>query len=97
MRVGVRRCRHTQLRRAVAESELALRRAQQNHGAWQQKLLGRRFNSALERDPIEWLERVFLGCAGRPGGQKLPVERQRNWSNGENSTTCRALHGALRL
>ena len=58
MRVGARRYRHAQLRRAVAESEIALWRAQQNHGTRQQKLLGCRFHGALKRDRVEWLE----GC-----------------------------------
>ena len=59
MRAGAWRRRHTQLRRAVAEGKLALRRAQQNHGARQQKLLGCRFHGALERDPVERLERCW--------------------------------------
>jgi hypothetical protein len=56
MRVGARRDRTAQLRRAIAESELALWRAQQNHGARQPKLLGCRLHDALKGDRVERLE-----------------------------------------
>jgi hypothetical protein len=55
MRVAARRGCAAKLRHAVAEDEIALRRAQQNHGARQQKLLGCRFHGALKRD---WVERL---------------------------------------
>ena len=45
-----------QLRRAIAESEIALWRAQQNHGPRQQKLLGCRLHDALKHDRVERLE-----------------------------------------
>ena len=44
MRIGPRRGRAPQLRRAVAISEIALRRAQENHGARQHELLGDSFH-----------------------------------------------------
>src|SRR5262245_51936709 len=56
MRVGARRDRSAKLRRAVAESEIALWRAQQNHGARQQKLLGCRLHDALKCDRVKRLE-----------------------------------------
>src|SRR5262245_66554899 len=65
MRVGARRDRSAKLRRAVAESEIALRRAQQNHGARQQKLLSCRLHGALKCDRVERLE-IFC-CLRRPG------------------------------
>jgi hypothetical protein len=64
MRIGARRGRAAQLRRAAAESEIVLRRAQQNHGPRQQKLLGCRLDDALMCDRLERLE--ICGCLGRP-------------------------------
>ena len=60
-----------QLRRPVAESEIALWRAQQNHGPRQQKLLGCRLHDALKRDRVERLE--ICCCVRRPAdGSTLP-------------------------
>lgn len=64
MRVGARRIRAVQLRRTVAESEIALWCVQQNHGPRQQKLLGCRVHDALKRDRVERLE--ICCCLRRP-------------------------------
>jgi hypothetical protein len=59
MSVGARRDVTAQLRRAVAEREIAPWRAQQNHRARQQKLLGYRLCDALKCD---WVERLQICC-----------------------------------
>jgi len=61
MRIGSRKRRAAQFRRAVAEHELSLRRAQQNHGAGQHELFGCRFQGVPKCDPVEGLEI----CCGR--------------------------------
>ena len=53
MRVGARRDRAAELRRAVAEDKISLRRAQENHGTRQQELLAQRFHDALKRDRFD--------------------------------------------
>ena len=62
MRIGARRGRAAQFRRAVAKGEIALRRAQENHGARQHELLGDRFHRGSKRDRVERLE---IGCGRR--------------------------------
>ena len=64
MRVAARRDRAAQLRRTVAESEIALWRAQQDHGPRQQKLLGCRIHDAFKRDRVECLQ--ICCCLRRP-------------------------------
>jgi hypothetical protein len=87
MRIGARRRRATQLRRAVAEYELSLRRAQQNHGAGQHELFGCRFHRVSKCDWVERLE-ICCGCCrsaegARHGNHKCQDSRGYNltpWS-----------------
>jgi hypothetical protein len=71
MRIGARWGRAAELRRAVAEYEIALRRAQENHGARQQEFLAQRFDDALKRGRFDRLET----CCGRC----RPAYRASHW------------------
>ena len=51
--VAARRSRRAELRRAVADRELDLRRAQQNHRAGNEELAGGRVDQALQRTLVE--------------------------------------------
>ena len=66
MRLGARRGRAAQLRRAAAESEIALRRAQQNHGPRRERRTEiashatRRRRRKLEKTALLVLRRCYL-------------------------------------
>ena len=51
MRVGAGRGRAADLRRAVGDREVSLRRAQKDDGARDQELSGRRIDRGLKRGP----------------------------------------------
>ena len=78
MRVDARRGCAAQLRRAVAESEIALRRVQQNHGSRQQKLLGCRLDNASKYGRLERLE--ICGCLRRPADEARYSGHQAQYS-----------------
>jgi hypothetical protein len=93
MRIGAWRRRTAQDRRAIAEYELPLRRAQQNHGPRQQKLLGGRFHGAPKRD---WVERLEI-CCGRccsAEGARHGNHKCQDWQGHDlTSWSCRRAHG----
>ena len=62
MGVGARWDRAAELRRAVTECEIALRRVEENHGARQQELLAQCFHDGLKGDRVEWLEICCRRC-----------------------------------
>src|SRR5262249_60840617 len=79
--------------RAVAEYELSLRRAQQNHGAGHHELLGCRFHGVSKCDRVEGLEICCGRCRSaegvRHGNQKCQDSRGHDltpWS-------CRRAYG----
>jgi len=56
VRIGTRRVRDAELRRAVAKDEIALRSVQKNHGTRQQELLCQPFHGGLKRNRIDRLK-----------------------------------------